>query len=491
VYASFVQFARPRIVERHRWRDALVSPHELAKLEGPELHVEFIEPLARDLAAIQEATRELATSDREILFAYLSDSNSSERELARRFSVTRYELRLRLGDALGRIAIGLGETGGMSHVQRDVAVALWQEGRSIKEAAGLLGIAPSEIQEIRNGLFRMLSGAVKGSKNVAASRFSTQSTQRAVQTARKYDNDVITDVVSLARIDGSNSMSDQLMSQDDQSKAEEILSLAVLSEMKSKDLTLIRQHRDLVLNFLDSPQSEIFFARHAEVFTAEQLVEFYSVLGPEEIADPEDAAIMDALLSASEEDEEQIGRAFSQVLISNLPQDMKRFYQGVLQGAPLLDSPRREALISQTSVRFGGEAAVELTYYGLTPVTIVEATQGVANLGRRFCDQRNIKQYQSFIFATGARAIDAFSSKDVLARDIAVREVMWTCEIHEATASRLYDWLTRVAGGYAPGIFDGFHVQWMGDELWAKRTDKSVADLFTRWWRPPAPAIAA
>ena len=130
----------------------------------------------------------------------------------------------------------------------------------------------------------------------------------------------------------------------------------------------------------------------------------------------------------------------------------------------------------------GGEAAAELARFGVTPVTVVEASQGVANLARRFCDKNGVKKFGTFILDKAGRS--DYSSKLVLPRSNIVHEVLLMCELPEATAARLVDWLTRVAE-YAPTVFDGFDAELRGDELRLMRTDNNIKNLFLRWRTPP------
>jgi DNA-directed RNA polymerase specialized sigma24 family protein len=458
LYGSFVQFARPRIVRQHRWRDALVSPILLADMNAPDLQFTALQAPAGDVVAVRGAFQRLAPREREILAAYVSDAKVSERHLADRFSLTRYQLRLLLADALGKLAVALGEMSAMNDTERAVMAALWEKGRTVRETAQVLQVSTSEIQAMRARLFGMLSAAVKGK-------------------SRKQSAD--------ATSDEAPSVAPAL---DTSPRAEEMLMRAIKSGMQESTLQNIRDHKELVFEFLESAEAEPFFAKHAETFAPELLAQLYAALGCQEDTDPEDAVRMASFLEACEEDEEQIGRAFSQVLIPNLPADLTRFRDQVFHVSSMVDQRRQDYLTAQTSVRCGGPSAAELALFGITPVMIVEASQGVANLARRFCDSYGIERGQHFIIDK-VKKTEGYSLERVLLQDISVREVMLVCEIPEPTAERLFGWLARVAE-YAPNLFDGFSVELRGDELRATRTDTNIADLFDRWWFPP-PAIAA
>ena len=118
VYASFVRFARPRIIRLHRWNDALVQPSGLTMLDTAEVRVEPPETAQRDIKAVSAAAAKLVPFERELLIAYVSSPATSERDLARRYSLTRYRLRMLLADALAKTAVHLGETSALDDAER-------------------------------------------------------------------------------------------------------------------------------------------------------------------------------------------------------------------------------------------------------------------------------------------------------------------------------------------------------------------------------------
>lgn len=441
VYASFVRFARPRIIRLHRWNDALVQPSGLTMLDTAEVRVEPPETAQRDIKAVSAAAAKLVPFERELLIAYVSSPATSERDLARRYSLTRYRLRMLLADALAKTAVHLGETSALDDAERSVILALWHEGRTVKEAARVLERPLSEIQAMRTQFFQRLSYAVKGGGH-------TQST--AI---------------------------DQPLAD-----AEHLLTSALESDMSKRDAEAIQENSELIISFLNDPSSEKFFEKFAADWTPHRLAQLYEALGSDEKLHPDDAALLDSLFDASEQDERDIGEAFAGALMPTLHGDLRKFGDLVFLGAPPIDEQRYSLLRSETSVIYGGEAAAELARFGVTPVTVVEASQGVANLARRFCDKNGVKKFGTFILDKAGRS--DYSSKLVLPRSNIVHEVLLMCELPEATAARLVDWLTRVAE-YAPTVFDGFDAELRGDELQLMRTDNNIKNLFLRWRTPP------
>jgi RNA polymerase sigma factor (sigma-70 family) len=437
LYASFVRFARPRIIRLHRWSDALVEPSSLTTLDTAEVQVEPAETAERDIKAVRAATAKLDPFERELLITYVSSPRMSERDLAQRYSLTRYRLRMSLADALAKTAVYLGETSALDDAERSLILALWHEGRTVKQAAAVLKRPISEVQTMRSQFFHRLSYAVKGRDDTQAAAI------------------------------------DQPFAD-----AEVLLASALKSGMSKRDVEAIRKNSELIINFLNDSSSQIFFERSAADWTPDHLAQLYDALGSDEKPDPDDAALLESLFEASAQDEREIGEAFAGALMPTLHGDLTKFSDRVFLGVPPIDEQQYSRLRSETSVSHGGEAAAELARFGVTPVTVVEASQGVANLARRFCDKNNVKKFGTFILDKAGRS--DYSSKLVLPRADAVYEVHLMCELPKATAARLFDWLTRVAE-YAPAVFDGFDAELRGDELRLLRTDESIKNLFVRW----------
>lgn len=118
-------------------------------LDTAEVRVEPPETAQRDIKAVSVAAAKLVPFERELLIAYVSSPATSERDLARRYSLTRYRLRMLLADALAKTAVHLGETSALDDAERSVILALWHEGRTVKEAARVLERPLSEIQAMR------------------------------------------------------------------------------------------------------------------------------------------------------------------------------------------------------------------------------------------------------------------------------------------------------------------------------------------------------
>jgi hypothetical protein len=450
LYRSFINFARPRIVRSVRWREGLLPPEQLSeKVETSQAFLSHDDPARLpDLAAVRDALRQLPHAERDLLLCYLEGRETSLRKLADRFSLTRYALRLRLADSLAQIAVRIGERGSLTDPEWSVALALWRDKRTVQEAARILSRPVREVQEMRANLFRNLSRAIHH-----------RSASEANMSAGSYTH---------ARV---------------------LLEAALSRDPGTKVFDALREHAELVLDYLGQPEAEALIQKHEATLTAERLADIYATLGREEAWDKDDIEIHDAFLKASVEEERSVGKAFYEVLIPALPYHLTDFVGRVFLGAPTIEPEIAEILIADPSVQCGGSPARDLARFGITPVTILTASQGVADLARRFCAMEEIKRGQKLILDRGgSRARNPELA--VLSRDLSIHEVLLVTELPEPTSARLFDWLANVAG-YLPHIFDGFEAQLWGDELRILKTDKSISDLFERWFSPPEASKAA
>ena len=157
-YRAFVHFARPRIVRLRQWRSRLVKTSELARLAATPAR---LSESTRDTAAVADALAKLPPLHRDVLHAYLASDLHSERALSEAFGLSRYRLRETLVEALGRVAVLLGEPGRIRQGDWEVARALWKEGRTSAEAGVLLGRTTEEVRQARERIGMLLSDGLR------------------------------------------------------------------------------------------------------------------------------------------------------------------------------------------------------------------------------------------------------------------------------------------------------------------------------------------
>jgi hypothetical protein len=452
LYRSFIHFARPRIVRSVRWRDSLLSPEHLSQRIderedelSPHTDNAWLSP---DLVVMRSALSELPRSEKELLLCYLDGREGSERKLASRFSLTRYALRLKLSDALAQIAVKVGERGALTNPEWRFALALWRDKRTIREAAHIFNRPVGEVQEMRMNLFRNLVNSVHSSSDQGSDAAGGASTHAWL-----------------------------------------LLEAVLRPHPGPEAFHALREHAALVLAYLEHPSAGALFQKYEAELSAEKLADIYAALGSEEVIDETEVNIRDALLRASESEDSDVGSAFREVLVPALPDHLTNFAGRVFLGAPTVEPEIREALLSDISVKHGGPVAAELASFGLTPVTILAGSQGVADLARRFCVAEKIQIGQKLVLDRGGTRTHS-GVLPILDRDLSIREVTLVTELPTPTSERLFDWLANVSS-YTNHLFNGFDAELWGDELRLQRTDETVENLFERWFSPPKARVAA
>jgi RNA polymerase sigma factor (sigma-70 family) len=155
VYGAFVRFAQARLLREARWKQLLVP------FEAALAHVAAVEPDPGADASIAAVTRALDQLPRDlrVVIDGRVRRNESERELAKRLGLSRYVVRQRLAEALGRLAIALGEDHAIREDLRPLAIRLWRDQQPLMKVAIELGLSRHQAREQLHGLIRSLSAA--------------------------------------------------------------------------------------------------------------------------------------------------------------------------------------------------------------------------------------------------------------------------------------------------------------------------------------------
>lgn len=438
IFASFVRFARPRIGRLRRLRASLVSAAEIGGMLDDEPDPRDAD--GGDLAVVRRALDALTPEHRDLLVAYLDENRPSERDLALRFGVTRYELRLRLAEALGRTAVALGGADGFSGRDRSIALALWHQNRSPKEAAAFLQIPIPEINAARQRVFKRLVLATKGS------------------FAMSRPHDRYTGALGL-------------------------LQAALRPDARPRDLTALREHRNAIWHELsDSGQHDDMFEGLRP--DPARLAAVYQALSEGDSAAWQTTAA-DAWAEAQADDDRRTGEALAQALLPNLPAELTDF-RAIFAGSRAPAADVLDLLGKDRSVIAAGEGGYRLASHGVTPVTIAVASHALANLAMRLCRAAGVDRGGALLWMVE----DAASTpcKDVLTRERAIREIELAADLAPDVAACLCDWLAAVVA-YTPGLLDGFDAAREGSTVILKRTDTRTPDLMRRWTAPEDEAV--
>jgi RNA polymerase sigma factor (sigma-70 family) len=157
LYGAFLRFARPRLVRGARAAAILVPFDERIH----QLHASSSENADDRVSAlvdsVGDALRTLPLASQRILRWRLE--GSSERAIAKRLQVSRYVVRQRVAEALGRLTVALHEDRAVPPDVRELAVRLWRNGEPLMSVAAAAGWSRQEAQERYRQLLRSLSDA--------------------------------------------------------------------------------------------------------------------------------------------------------------------------------------------------------------------------------------------------------------------------------------------------------------------------------------------
>jgi DNA-directed RNA polymerase specialized sigma24 family protein len=155
IYGAFLHFARPRIVRELRWQRLLMPFDDAVEHAAGHGGEKTADGLLDELAA---AYGELPKPLRAALERRLA-KGESERATARRLEITRYELRQRVAEALGRLAIAVGRDEAIPEELRGLAVRLWRDEAPLMQVARERGWSRQEAHAKLHALVRSLGAA--------------------------------------------------------------------------------------------------------------------------------------------------------------------------------------------------------------------------------------------------------------------------------------------------------------------------------------------
>ena len=448
LFACFVRFARPRIARLMRLRETLMGPAEMEAAAQAARLVVAGSPDAPDIPAVRAALAALPADGRALLDAYLDDAAPSERLLAARFAMTRYGVRLKLAETLGLLAVRLGLADGLGEPDRAVALALWADQRSPRQAAALLGMSTDAVQTTKIRLFTRLVEAARGTRQMS-------------NTFRAYTS------AGQAALAG-------------------LVTAALAPDANRRDFDALRVQAESVCAFLDTAAGEAVVERIAAADDG-RLADLYDALAGTSGTDDEPDFHGDALMRAHVEDARDVGHAFS-VLLAGNPQAWRRF-ESRFEGVATVGADRRADLADDPSLgELPREARDALERHGLTPVILAEAMRSLSNTAMEFCMAHGIGRDGRFRLQA-PRPEPKDDTVPVLERWAAEEELGLDLDLGRDTAEAVYGWLHDIAGEL-PRILDGFETQFTRGSLVLTRTDAFEPDLLRRWHAPQAAAIA-
>jgi RNA polymerase sigma factor (sigma-70 family) len=163
VYTAFVRFARQRIIRLRRWGLRLQDLASLTNQVAAEAVLSPLDSRVRneEVKRLQEALSELPQERRTVLLDYFASGPRSQRHLARKYQVSRYQLHELLLNGFGQLVVRLAARGALPSPDREVAVALWCEGWDLEETAARLGRSVQQVREAQARLKKLLAGILR------------------------------------------------------------------------------------------------------------------------------------------------------------------------------------------------------------------------------------------------------------------------------------------------------------------------------------------
>jgi RNA polymerase sigma factor (sigma-70 family) len=162
IYGAFLRFARQRIIRSQKWRTRLRDMAGLADQVPARSVLSPIESLVQneELEVLQQALSELPLEGRTVLLDYFASGPRSQRQLARKYGKSRYQLHELLINGFGQLVVRLAGRGAWPLPDREVAFALWCEGWDLEETAARLGRPIQQVRETRERLKKLLASVL-------------------------------------------------------------------------------------------------------------------------------------------------------------------------------------------------------------------------------------------------------------------------------------------------------------------------------------------
>lgn len=434
-YQSFVQFVRPRIVRIQRFQNYRLRPDEMESALKEPAATSPSPEVSYDHQLVRGRIAELPELQRAILTEYVY-SEKSERALAQAFSVSRHRLRELLVEGLGRVLVRLERPKAISLVDWQVALALWRDARSISQTAKYLHL-----------------------------------TEHQVRSANARNFKFLTHVLSVYHPHG-NTRRQEMAKTDVALRPRELFKKTILSPGNEALLNEIAQRAEEIMNSLDDPEAMDMTEEEMRSLHPEWIARVYEALAP--AGEEEEALeISDKLGYAHAGAEYEVGQAYEQSLIPGLPPhlaDLPRW----LSSLPEVDDNERRDLLETPSARGAESLSPDLARYGVTPLTVLDATNAVSRLLQRYL--RTERLTEPIILSH-----HGVNDGEVLNAEHLADEVSQVAVCREPTARVLLDWSIEVAH-IKFLLFDTFVAETAGGEsLRLIYNGEKQPDLHKRW----------
>lgn len=230
--------------------------------------------------------------------------------------------------------------------------------------------------------------------------------------------------------------------------AEALFTEALMSTNNQELLEQVRLHADEILEAM-APSTQ-FGPSDEELndIDDEWLGACYNALAAGKVSED-----VEEEFYATADDEESVGRAFTQALMTINRDDIRQFKTG-LSSLPIIAPEDVEELLETPSAKGAGDYALPLARIGLTPLSVFYGTEAVSYLIERLMDQELVPR-DNVILLEASDVLVNEEHHHVLTWDLTIDEIRRLSICNWETSVELYRWLIQVAQ-YRPYIFAGF-----------------------------------
>jgi len=256
----------------------------------------------------------------------------------------------------------------------------------------------------------------------------------------------------------------------------DLLREALLSGENAELLQLVRTNAEGILRELEGSEQDPLEGRLADVDPA-WMARVYEALSREEEFLGDDRRLIERLFQAKQNEERDIGRAFEQALLVNLPDDILT-WKGITPPRTEVPAAQRLELLASPSVAGNRYAEESLVPFGMTPLTVFYATEAIGGLAERLIRKGRLKTGQPIGLSTLNQHHGGYQQLELA---MACSEVGMTTGLSDPPSAALTGWCIRVAQ-YKRGLFPRFSTEPLGEDAarmtWAGET---AENLFQRW----------
>lgn len=451
VYVAFLYFARPRIIRLQRLNCQPLGPSDFRESGGSNVGTEADFELSPDVATLRAAISHLPELEREVLSAYIHAADHSERELAREFSTTRHKLREILVGALGRIVVLLDKPERMPERDWQVALALWRDERTVPEAASYLGLTEHQVRAAHARNNKLLAEALKYFQPPKGGRgrrphMDTNESQ-STHTSPDSPGDIVKKLLSSP---GNQEL---------------------LRAVRERSAELLEAFQDI--ESLGIPEEEL------EGLDPLWVADIYEAIASvEEEPPPEEAETIRALLEASANDERSVGTAYKLSLMPGLPEHLQ-LLENHLATLPMSDPEEIEELLETPAAQAAWPHSEGLARYGVTPLTILYATDAISSLLERLKNYEMLPRDEPVLLVAN-REISYDGEGATLTPEVLAKEIANIAECRDDVARVIFAWTLEVAQ-YKPALFAGLRAEPTEGGVRLIASADRHDNLFERW----------